>query len=248
MVTTPPCVAESRPLCRQRLGYPHPMDLIVVVVPAHNEERYLRRCLTSLDHARSTVAIPVEVIVVLDACTDRSGEEIELADIVVSIDAHNVGRARAVGFAASTDATPQTWFATTDADCVVERDWLRHHQAYARQGARAVCGTVQLDTWDQLGDAVRVQYEAAYAARSGHHHGHVHGANLGVAARDYWEVGGFAALATGEDVDLVTRLASARVPITWAPNMAVTTSARLHGRAQGGFADHLRQLQLNTAS
>jgi hypothetical protein len=41
------------------------------------------------------------------------------------------------------------------------------------------------------------------------------------------------------------------VPVLVPPrkaNLAVTTSARLQGRAQDGFADHLQQLQVNTAS
>jgi glycosyltransferase involved in cell wall biosynthesis len=223
-------------------GYPSCMDRIVVVVPAHNEASRLPRCLASLDRARRAVPVPVEVNVVLDACTDRSRAGLDLADTVVSIDARNVGAARAVGFSANDNATPETWFATTDADCVVADTWLRRHWEHAERGARVVCGTVEVDDWADLGDTVRRRYEAAYARPAGRHHQHVHGANLGVAARDYWAIGGFGALPTGEDVDLVRRLTRAGIPINWASNLAVTTSARLHGRARGGFADHLRQL------
>ena len=224
------------------------MDRIVVVVPAHNEASRLPRCLASLDRARRAVPVPVEVMVVLDACTDGSRDGLGLADTVTTIEARNVGTARAVGFAASRNATPETWFATTDADCVLPRRWLRRHWEHAQRGARAICGTVQVDDWAHLGDTVRRRYEAGYAHLAGRQHHHVHGANLGVAARDYWSVGGFTPLPTGEDVDLVRRLERADIPITWASNMAVSTSARLRGRAHGGFADHLRKLHLGAAS
>ena len=36
-------------------------------------------------------------------------------------------------------------------------------------------------------------------------HRHVHGANLGICSRSYGELGGFAPLDSGEDVDLVSR-------------------------------------------
>ncbi|NMN93720.1 glycosyltransferase [Antrihabitans stalactiti] len=224
------------------------MDRIVVVVPAHNEASRLPQCLASIDRARHAAPVPVEVIVVLDACTDGSRDGLDLADTVVAIDDRNVGMARSVGFASSRNTSPETWFATTDADCTVGREWLRGHWDHARQGARVVCGTVQVDDWTHLGERVRRRYEAGYARRSGRQHHHIHGANLGVAARDYWSIGGFNALPTREDVDLVDRLGRAGVPITWASNLPVSTSARLHGRAHGGFADHLRKLHLDAAS
>jgi hypothetical protein len=58
------------------------------------------------------------------------------------------------------------------------------------------------------------RYLAAYRSKSRPDgHGHVHGANMGFRAGSYWRVGGFAALASGEDVDLVARFESAGLRI-----------------------------------
>ncbi|MDP8208322.1 MAG: glycosyltransferase [Candidatus Electryonea clarkiae] len=43
---------------------------ISVVVPAHNEERYLEKCLQAILVAGSRIDVPVETVVVLNRCTD----------------------------------------------------------------------------------------------------------------------------------------------------------------------------------
>jgi hypothetical protein len=70
----------------------------------------------------------------------------------------------------------------------------------------------------------------------------VHGASLGVAARAYRGVGGFPALASGEDVALVRRLDEAGLRVDRDPAHPVATSARTVARAPDGFASHLRGL------
>lgn len=232
-------------------GFPAYRDIrgsvsrVVVVVPAHNEAQLLPRCLASLEQARRRVSIDVRVVVVLDACDDTSRLVVGSADVVRTVAYGNVGAARAVGFAtAGRSHARETWFATTDADCEVPATWLEQQVNHAHAGARAVCGTVTIADWSGLGAEVQARYEQAYTNHSGHRH--IHGANFGVAAHDYWAVGGFAALATGEDVDLVQRLQHNEIPITWAADTPVKTSSRTRGRARGGFADHLRTLQCRT--
>ena len=215
---------------------------LVVVVPVHNEAGCLSRCLASVRRAATQVDVPVRTMVVLDSCTD--GSEASIGSNVTSIAVHerNVGAARAAGFAwAGSANSGETWFVSTDADCVVPPWWLRRHLAHAETGAGAVCGTVAVRNWGGLNEVVRTRYESSYVSRDGHRH--IHGANLGVRASDYWAVGGFHSLHTGEDVDLVRRLTSRGIRITWTGNMPVVTSARLQGRAPDGFAAHLRSLQ-----
>ncbi|MDT5145052.1 MAG: hypothetical protein QOI79_4419, partial [Mycobacterium sp.] len=84
-------------------------------------------------------------------------------------------------------------------------------------------------------------YEARYRAEARRHQ-HVHGANMGFSSDAYWRVGGFAALASGEDVDLVERFDAAGYRIHWDDTLWVTTSDRRNGRAPGGFADHLAEV------
>lgn len=45
---------------------------ISVVVPAHNEEYYIEQCLMAIAEASQPVSIPVETVVVLNRCTDRT--------------------------------------------------------------------------------------------------------------------------------------------------------------------------------
>ncbi|MCX5045423.1 glycosyltransferase [Aldersonia sp. NBC_00410] len=213
---------------------------IVVVVPARNEAARLPGCVESLQRARAEVSVPVRLVVVLDDSTDASAVAAEGVDEVVLVRHRNVGAARAAGFEHVRDGTPGAWLVSTDADCHVEPWWLQRHLAHAAGGARAVCGTVAVHDWSALDARTRRNYEATYRGQRGHRH--IHGANLGVASDDYWAVAGFAPLATGEDVDLVHRLQQHGVPITWAGDLAVRTSARLHGRAPSGFAAHLRTL------
>jgi hypothetical protein len=65
---------------------------------------------------------------------------------------------------------------------------------------------------------------------------------MGFKAEAYWAVGGFRALPTGEDVELVARFEAAGLRIHRDAKLSVATSDRHDGRAPGGFAHHLRQL------
>jgi hypothetical protein len=69
----------------------------------------------------------------------------------------------------------------------------------------------------------------------------VHGANLGFRANAYWQVGGFAALETGEDVELVERFERYGYLVSRDPSLSVPTSDRQIARP-AGFAHHLREL------
>lgn len=221
------------------------MDQAVVVIPAHNEIENLPRCLSALMATSMRTAIPVLIVVVLDACDDgsadlagRFGPNVHF----ISTDAGNVGAARAAGFeyarSVCTDAeAARTWFATTDADTIVDSRWLTQ---MTEAGADMVLGTVRIPVW-RLPVEVARRYLAAYRS-DGPGHDHVHGANMGFRADAYWGVGGFRALATGEDVDLVERFEAAHLSIHRDAKLTVATSAREVGRAPSGFASHLRGL------
>lgn len=217
----------------------------VVVVPAHNEIGALPRCLTAIRTATAAVAVPTSVVVVLDFCDDdsasltgRFGPDVHF----LQVDARNVGAARAAGFryakSALSSAGERTWYATTDADTEVGGDWL-HRQLGS--GVDMVLGVVRVDQWRHHRQEVAELYQARYDASS-HRHGHIHGANMGFGSDAYWRVGGFAALASGEDVDLVERFQAAGCRIQWDDELCVTTSDRRNGRAPGGFAEHLAEV------
>jgi cellulose synthase/poly-beta-1,6-N-acetylglucosamine synthase-like glycosyltransferase len=216
-----------------------------VVVPAHNEFSLLSRCLGAIRTAAIAAAVPTSVVVVLDACDDDSADLVAQCGPEVrflSVDARNVGAARAAGFryafSSLADVGNPTWYATTDADTEVGSDWLVRQLG---SGADVVLGVVRVGQWRHHSKDAAELYEARYRAEAKEHH-HIHGANMGFSAEAYWHVGGFAALATGEDVDLVERFQDAGCRIHWDDALWVTTSDRRNGRAPDGFADHLAEV------
>jgi glycosyltransferase involved in cell wall biosynthesis len=221
------------------------LEQAVVVVPAHNELEHLPRCLLALTTASRHLPMPVLMVVVLDACDDGSDSLAEQfgPDVhFVSIDAGNVGAARAAGFECARSICgniepERTWFATTDADSVVSSQWLARMTA---ADTEMVLGTVRIPVWRLPAEVAR-RYLLAYNSK-GPGHNHIHGASMGFRADAYWRVGGFQALTTGEDVDLVERFEAAGMRIHRDVRVSVTTSVRHVGRAPGGFAHHLREL------
>ncbi|MBB5162635.1 glycosyltransferase family 2 protein [Mycobacterium sp. AZCC_0083] len=226
----------------------------VVVIPAHNESVNLPDTLKSVVTAAACLSMTVSTVVVLDSCDDAS---IDLAgrfgsDVhFIEVDVRNVGASRAAGFSyarstAGVDCTDEsrTWYATTDADSMVDPDWLIRQTA---SRADMVLGVVRIVNWHHLPTAAVRRYLSAYRSkRRRDGHGHVHGANMGFRAQAYWRVGGFAALQTGEDVDLVRRFDEHGYHIDRDERLSVTTSARQKGKAPMGFAAHLRGIGLNS--
>jgi glycosyltransferase involved in cell wall biosynthesis len=231
-------------------------DAAAVVIPARNERAKLPSCLRAVLTAALCAPIPVTIVVVLDDCDDGSAElagEYGPDVHFINVDAHNVGAARAVGFAyaRSLSGPPsgkdaECWYATTDADSQVDPDWLVHQLGL---GADMVLGVVRVTDWQQHDADVADRFMRSYAGppdQDGDHE-HIHGANMGFSARAYWRVGGFRNLPSGEDVDLVARFEAAGYSIHRDTELSVITSARTQARAPQGFAHHLRQLGRSAA-
>jgi glycosyltransferase involved in cell wall biosynthesis len=214
--------------------------VIGVVVPAHNEEVFLDRCLQALLRAAAWPGLggeQVRIVVVLDACTDRSLSVASAYPVMrVAIAARNVGQARGVG-ASELLAQGARWLAFTDADSVVSETWLADQLSL---GVDAVCGCVSVEDWSEHTPMVQRRYDALYQHRDGHRH--VHGANLGVSATAYEAAGGFPALGLSEDVALVHALLANGANVAWSALPRVATSARRAARAFGGFAGFLIDL------
>jgi glycosyltransferase involved in cell wall biosynthesis len=224
-------------------------DQAAVVIPAHNERANLPACLRAVLTAALCTPIPVIVVVVLDASDDDSAE---LAgqygpDVhFIRVEAGNVGAARAAGFGYARSLCALgagCWYATTDADSRVDPDWLIRQLGC---DADMVLGLVRVADWRrQRADVVRRYLEAYDASIDGHDddtHDHIHGANMGFSSGAYWRVGGFRALPSGEDVDLVERIEAAGYRIHRDTRLSVVTSARTRARAPRGFGQKLRRL------
>ncbi|UXH79126.1 glycosyltransferase [Roseateles amylovorans] len=214
--------------------------MIGVVVPAHNEEALIARCLLALKTAAAHPGLfgeTVEILVVLDACDDGTGEVVRALGVHGLVVGHrNVGAARAEG-AMVLIARGARWLAFTDADSIVDPGWLAHQLALQSE---AVCGVVQVEDWSDFSTEERLAYEAHYV--DAEDHPHIHGANLGVSATAYLRAGGFPPIRHREDVALVGQLEAVGATIARTNTVRVTTSPRRVGRAPDGFAGFMSRL------
>jgi cellulose synthase/poly-beta-1,6-N-acetylglucosamine synthase-like glycosyltransferase len=228
---------------------------IGVIVPAQNEEATMKRCIQSIiaaaDH--SGLGNSLWIVVVADACTDGTARiarrELGTFGRVLECNVRSAGSARKLGVEAVLErfhgVDPHSiWLANTDADTSVPVDWIDIHLAFADDGVTGVAGIVRLNA-DGCVKAHEI-YRATYHIQSDGTHTHVHGANIAVRADAYLDVGGWRDLALSEDHCLWGRLRSRGWRVSSPARSVVLTSARLVGRARGGFADTL-EMQINAS-
>jgi len=241
-----------------------------VIVPAHDEQELLPSCLAAVGRAAQALrGLPVHLVVVADACRDRTARVARRGGAsVVSISARSAGAARAAGAREVLRLTghldpASVWLATTDADSLVPAGWLGRQVRHADQGWDAVVGTIAVADWSgypaDVGSLFQERYEregrdqrdqpgdsgacGTRGASAADHHTHVHGANLGFRASAYLRAGGFPALPTAEDHALVAALAAGGSRVLRTRALPVVTSARRESRAPDGFGHYLRQLE-----
>ncbi len=71
---------------------------ISIIIPAHNEEKYIGKCLQSISRASKLFKNQVEIIVVLNRCTDRTEEIAKSYDcIIVKNNDKNLSKIRNAG-------------------------------------------------------------------------------------------------------------------------------------------------------
>jgi cellulose synthase/poly-beta-1,6-N-acetylglucosamine synthase-like glycosyltransferase len=222
-----------------------------VVVPAQNEESTIERCIESIRAAACAGAVGgrLWIVVVADACADatasRARRALGTSGEVIECTARSPGVARKIGAAAvlahfAACNPERLWLANTDADTHVPADWLILHLEWANEGVSAVAGIVQLEPGAAERRSVTQLFRATYELASDGTHEHVHGANFGVRADAYLDVGGWSHVRLAEDHCLWRRLRAAGWSLRSSARSVVVTSARLYGRAAGGFADTLR--------
>ncbi len=228
------------------------IERVVVVVPAANESALIGACLVAIHdavaHARRAAGnrrLDIHTVAVLDSCRDGTEQQVKAHPHVeiVSCRVGQVGAARALGvrtaIGVASGPLDTVWIANTDADSRVPVDWLTTMLDLAEHGAHLVLGTVQLDAPRR--SAVYRRWRHGYLSCDGHPH--VHGANLGLRADVYAELGGWRRRQSDEDVDLVRRAErNPELQIRRTGAIPVITSARLTGRAPRGFASYLRRM------
>ena len=229
----------------------------IVVVPARDEEDQIAGCIRALA-AQTVPREQFEVIVVLDACADRTAEVAELIArqhslglLLIDGPGYGAGAARRAGMDLAAErllaqGRADGLVACTDADSRPAPDWLARQLAHVGAGAGAVAGLIELEPDESRRlapevlrrrerDAAR-RLELVRQAEPGAAHHHFAGASIGITAGAYRAVGGLEPLAALEDAAFAQRLAQADIPILRAEDVRVRTSARADGRAVRGLS------------
>jgi cellulose synthase/poly-beta-1,6-N-acetylglucosamine synthase-like glycosyltransferase len=222
---------------------------IGVVIPARNEEATIGACIRSVLVAGSNHQRRGElwIVVVADDCSDRTASIARGAmgscGQVIEARTRSAGAARRLGAQAVIERfrgidPGSLWLANTDADTCVCPDWIDVQLRLADQGVTGVAGIVRLapDGTPEAHEAFRQSYPIAADGT----HAHVHGANMALRGDAYLDVGGWTDRALAEDHCLWGRLRRRGWPVSSPASSVVITSARLRGRARGGFADTLQ--------
>ena len=99
---------------------------IGIVIPAHNEADSISTCLDAIKQAISQLSsdIAVQTVVVLDSCDDDTLSKVQNAHVDwLCCEFRCVGKVRDLGVRYLIEQGAD-WIACTDADSMVEADWL----------------------------------------------------------------------------------------------------------------------------
>ncbi|MFI5615604.1 glycosyltransferase [Amycolatopsis sp. NPDC051903] len=223
------------------------IDAVAVVVPARDEAALLPGCLAALDLSLSRLPAGIGrvVVVVADRCADKTAAIARRsgAHVVPNTEFTTIGAVRDLGCRTALAALPahepsKILLLNTDGDTEVAGAWAERHLARARRGWHASAGPAQLsEPFPGTRDAA-----ARYRGIVARDKPNVYGANLAVRADAYRAIGGFGPIATGEDHALWQRLGEAGFRRCHEPAARVFTSPRRQGRAPGGLAALLWEL------
>jgi glycosyltransferase involved in cell wall biosynthesis len=241
--------------------------MVVVAIPVKNEEARIEACLASL--ARQSLP-PDRILLLLNNCSDRTGEiaraasaqdhRICITDVELSGPLANAGEARRLALAAAMDlAGPDGVILTTDADCQFEPQWIARNLREIAHGADVVCGIAKVESEAAHSISGGLHFdlarEAMYAAVLDEiaalvdpdpadpwpRHQQHSGASIAMTSAILRAAGGAPQVPVGEDRALIERFRLIDARIRHAPDIEVSVSGRLEGRAKGGMAEALNR-------
>lgn len=245
---------------------PPPPVAVAVAIPAHDEAETIAACLAALDIAAASVAGPVIAVVLANNCRDATAGvalgvtarnlTIEVVEVALPPAHAHAGGARRAALDRAAALLPRDGvLMTTDADSVVDANWIAANLGELTR-ADAVAGVVTFDEATRASlpplPLRALEWQLAdLHARLGSlidprphdpwpNHIWAWGASLALSLAAYRKVGGLPVVPLAEDRALAAAIEAHDLRLRHSHAPVVYTSARLHGRAPGGFADLLR--------
>ncbi len=244
---------------------------VAVAIPVKDEVERIVQCLGALAGQEDVDLADMVVVLLLNNCRDGTLEQVRaVADqLPMAVQTHsvelargfaNAGWARKLAMDAAADLVrpDDGIILTTDADTLVNEDWVAQSVRELDGGLDAVAGFVMADPMELMEldagvlDRGRVEWEyqqmaAELQARADPEphdpwprHNQNCGASAAIWARTYRRIGGLPPLPVGEDRALFERVRQFDGKIRHSLDVQVVTSARTDGRAMGGVAEQLR--------
>jgi cellulose synthase/poly-beta-1,6-N-acetylglucosamine synthase-like glycosyltransferase len=195
-----------------------------VIIPARNEEEIIEVCLASV-LAQEYPAELFEVIVVDDHSTDATSDivrsiqkqhqNLRLIELQKVLEGKQLNSFKKKAIEYAVGQAIGDWIVTTDADCVVDRNWLKHFAAFvAENDAVFIAAPVKFKNTGsfvsifQCLDFISLQGITAASVYNGFHT-MCNGANLAYKKAVFNAVGGFAGIdniASGDDMLLMYKV------------------------------------------
>jgi hypothetical protein len=240
-----------------------------VAIPARDEAERIAACIEALD-MQSGARLDA-IVLLVNNTTDETARiarsvrvhpqtVLHVVERALAAEQATAGYARRLAMeAAASLAGPQGVLLTTDADGLVDPDWLAANLAALDAGADAVAGWVELHPieWGQIPNRLHEDdaREVAYDTLCDEIHGRLDpdpadpmprhtqhsGASIALTVRSYTLCGGVPPIPCGEDRALIAALRRVDARIRHAPEVHLTVSGRTEGRSAGGMADTIRR-------
>jgi hypothetical protein len=242
---------------------------IAIGIPVKDEAENIANCLHAL--ASQINSPRREVVLLLNNCEDATAEvvrairpmscmKLHVQHIVLPTEQANAGHARRLAMQLAANLVgPHGILLTTDADSHVAPDWIEKNLLNLRQGVDVVAGRAELNPIDAARIPLRLHQDDAreciYAdlvdeidalidpdlSDPWPRHSEHSGASIAVTANAYHLAGGIPTVPLGEDRAFFKSLRRVDARIRHAPEVRVTVSGRIFGRAPGGMADTIRR-------
>ncbi len=258
------------PVTVERVGPLAGQVATAIAVPVKDEAERIQSCLASIAEQQNVDFGDLVVVLLVNNTTDDTVERVralgELLPFEVALHRAelpppyaNAGWARRLAMDAAADRLkPGGMILTTDADTLVDGDWIEANLREIAAGVDAVAGFVMADPVElmELPPAVLErgsleweyqQLAAELEARADPEphdpwprHNQNCGASAAVRLDAYRAIGGLPPKRVGEDRALFAELRKIDAAIRHSLDVHVVTSARTDGRASGGMADAIR--------